>query len=142
MVYRLALAHVRTTHDAEDVFQEVFLRYIAKPRSFESEEHRKAWLLRATLNCCKSLQSSAWFRRRLPLDEELPAPAPEVSEVRDAVQALPARYRAAVHLFYYEGYSVAEIALLTDKNESTVKSQLHRARGLLRTRLKGDYDDV
>jgi len=149
MVYRLALARCRSKHDAEDVMQEVFLRYVRANPAFESAEHQRAWLIRATLNCSNSRLMSAWRRNVAELSEEVlnSVPAKEASsdtasDVYAAVLRLPQNLRTAIHLYYYEGYKVGEIAALTDTAENTVKSWLRRARGRLEKDLKGDYFDV
>lgn len=144
MVYRLACAHMQSPADAEDVFQDVFLRYAEKAPAFREEEHRKAWLLRVTVNRCRSHYRSNWFRRHLPLEAAVhaAAPAQEPSPIRDALSRLPAHYRTVVHLHYYENLSTEEIAEVTGQRASTVRSQLTRARGLLRDMLKEEMDDV
>lgn len=144
MVYRLACAHMQTQADAEDVFQDVFLRYAEKAPAFREEEHRKAWLLRVTVNRCRSHYRSNWFRRHLPLEAAVhaAAPAQEPSPIREALNRLPAHYRTVVHLHYYENLSTEEIAEVTGQRASTVRSQLTRARGLLRDMLKEEMDDV
>ena len=136
MVYRLAYARTRSRSDADDIFQEVFLRYFRIPRRFESEEHRKAWLLRVTANCGNSFWSSS--RPNSPLPEELPCPTPEESGLEEAMQALPPTYRTVIHLYYYEGYSTEEIGRLLHRASSTVRTQLTRARRQLSHLLKGD----
>lgn len=139
-VYRMALMRTGRRQDAEDVTQEVFLAYARRLRSgkaFESGEHEKAWLLRAAIDRSKNLALSAWFRHRAPLPEEIPFSAPEQSEVYLAVRALPEKYRTAIHLYYYEGYSVREIGQLAHLNENTVKSLLRRGREKLRDQLSG-----
>ncbi len=142
MVYRLALAQTRSPADADDVFQDVFLRYAEKAPDFHEEEHRKAWLLRVTVNRCRTHFRSPWFRRTAPLEESAHAasPAPEADPVDEAVAALPARYRAVVHLHYFEELSTEEIAAATGQRASTVRSQLTRARAMLRDMLKGGID--
>lgn len=136
-VYRLAYARTGCRADAEDVMQEVFLRLIKAGPTFESESHAKAWLLRVTSNCANDLFRLPWRRREEPLAENLSEPeAPETGSVTQAVLSLPARYRIPVHLYYYEDYSVAEIANILNKSEGTIKSRLFRARNLLRERLK------
>ena len=138
MVYRLAFARTGNTADAEDVYQEVFLRYLRSDPQFTSEEHRKAWLIRCTLNCTNTLLAAPW-RKHLPLDEALTrAVPPEEREAYEAVLALPRPYRTAVHLYYVEGYSVAEVAALMGAKEGTVKSWLSRGRDRLAASLKGD----
>lgn len=148
MIYRLALQRTRNRADAEDVLQDVFFRCLRRAPVFESREHQKAWLIRVTLNSSKTLLSSAFMRHRadesalefLPADTE-----PEVSAVYEQVLNLPEKQRIAIHLFYYEGYGVADIATLMNCPESTVKSHLRRARLRLKEALKeevegGDWD--
>lgn len=138
MVWRLALARTRHIQDSEDVFQEVFARFFRHEEELENDQHRKAWLIRCTLNCTNTLLSARW-RTHLPLEEAVTqAMEPEDREVYQAVLALPRKYRTALHLHYYEGYSVAEIAALTGAREGTVKSWLSRGREKLAAQLKGD----
>ncbi|MDO4543939.1 MAG: sigma-70 family RNA polymerase sigma factor [Clostridia bacterium] len=142
MVYRLALVRTRNGSDAEDVLQDVFFRCVRKQPQFTDREHQKAWLIKVTINCSKNVIGNA-FRRHTVSEDALVNVAAEAEEkdstVYEAVMKLPAKYRTAIHLHYYEGYSVAEIAKMTDANESTVKSWLFRARGLLKEQLKGEF---
>lgn len=142
MVYRLALVRTRNQADAEDVLQDVFFRCIRTKPEFADREHQKAWLLKVTINCSKNIVSTA-FRRHTVSDAALENKAADCqqsdSEVYDAVTKLPPKYRTAIHLHYYEGYAVSEIASMMGTNESTVKSWLFRARGLLKEQLKGDF---
>lgn len=144
MVYRLALAQMRNPADAEDVFQDVFLRYAEKAPDFREEEHRKAWLLRVTVNRCRSHFRTAWFRRSVPLEAaaSAAAPPPEDNLLNDVLARLPAKYRIVLHLHYYENLSTEEVAAVTGQRASTVRSQLTRARALLCDMLKGGIDDV
>lgn len=142
MVYRLAFSQTQNRSDADDVFQEVFLRYMRRAGAFESEEHEKAWLLRVTVNCSRKLWRSAWFRRTVALDESVTFDMPEETGVARALLQLPQKYRTVIHLFYYEDMPVAKIAETLGMKESAVRTRLTRARELLRTRLKGDFDDV
>lgn len=140
MVYRLAYAQVRSKSDADDIFQEVFLRYVQKQPIFLSEEHRKAWLLRVTVNCAKKHWASYWFQHIVPLEETFAFSEPEEIGLDEEIQKLRPRYRAVIHLFYYEGCSIAEISLAMGTKEATVRTQLTRARRQLGDLLKGDYD--
>lgn len=142
MVYRLAALRTRSASDAEDILQEVFVRYLKRTPVFEDAEHQKAWFIRVTINCTKTLLTSAWHRHAVTgVEHEDAAPQQEdTSDVYEAVLALPKKYRTVVHLFYYEDYSIREIAELTGSTENTVKSQLFRARDMLRDRLKETYD--
>lgn len=141
MIYRLAFAQLRSGPDADDVFQEVFLRYVRTGRSFESEEHRKAWLLRVTINCCRKAQTSSWRMRTQPLNEELPFADPEESELFVLLGALPPLYRAVLHLFYYEGYSTEEIGTMLGRRAATIRSQLARGRAILKREMEGARDN-
>ncbi len=139
-VYRLAYSMVRSKSDADDIFQEVFLRYVRKKPAFESEEHCKAWLLRVTINCAKKYWASSWVRRTEGLSDSLSFTLPEESAVDAALQALPSGDRSIIHLYYYEGYSTAEIAAMLGLRESTARTRLTRARDKLRGLLKGESD--
>ena len=143
MVYRLALVRTKSVADAEDVVQEVFLRCLKHNPVFQSAEHQKAWLIKVTVNCSKTLLGSAFRRHSVPEDAlgELASEDETTdSTVYDAVLKLPEKYRTAIHLYYYEDYSVREIATVMRTTESTVKSWLHRARGMLKEMLGGDYE--
>ena len=143
MVRRLCLVHLKNPADTEDIFQNVFLKYVLSPVVFESPEHETAWLIRVTLNACKDLVKSFFRSRTVPLEELLDQPAPlseEHREVLEAVLALPRKYRDAVYLHYYEGYTAAEIGKLLGKNTNTVYTLLTRAREQLRKTLGGDRD--
>lgn len=137
MVYRLAYSYVRNRADAEDVFQDVFLRLVRKQPVFEDEEHCKAWLLHVTANCAKSLLHSAWRRHTQPLDDAILADAPpEEVHLDEALRQLKPVYRAVIHLHYFEGYKTDEIAEILGSRPSTVRSQLRRAREQLAVLLK------
>lgn len=145
MVYKLALSQTKNRADADDVFQEVFVRYMKNMKPFASEEHRKAWLIRVTINCSRKLTRSAWFRRTVALSSSRPAePAAfdsqEKTAVYEAVLRLPGTYRTVIHLFYYEDMSIAQIGSILRVPESTVKSRLSRARRLLKRQLEGEWD--
>lgn len=142
MIYRLALSRTGDKSHADDVTQEVFLRYIEQTKAFESEEHIKAWLIRVAINCSKDIFTSSWFKKTEPLNEDIPFDTPEKGDVYYAMQELPQKYRTVIHLFYYEDFSVNEIAKYLKLNESTVRSQLHRGRELLKIKLKEGYDFV
>ena len=135
-VYRLACAQVHAPADADAVFQEVFLRYHRFAPEFESKAHEKAWLLRVTVNCCRTHLSAPWRRHTVPLEDVYACQTPEESAVADALQALSSRDRAIIHLFYFEGYGTEEIAGITGLRPASVRSRLTRARQKLRKILK------
>lgn len=141
-VFRIAYARTQNQTDAEDITQNVFLKYIGANKKFGSEEHRKAWILRVAVNCANDFVKSAHYRHRADI-EQLPEEAcepsyelEEKSEVYYAVQSLPEKYRMPIHLFYYEDMSIAQIAAILREKESTVRSQLSRARDMIREILK------
>lgn len=138
MVFRLAYSHTRSRPDAEDIYQEVFLRYFRKRPAFESEEHRRAWLLRVTVNRAKSHLTSAWMRNTVPLEDRIPIPEPEESGLDEALRKLPQADRMLLHLSYYEGCTTREIARVTGKTEGAVRTHLTRARKRLAAILKGE----
>ena len=141
MVYRLAFARVKNQYDADDILQEVFLRFIKSKDKVNNEEHAKALLIRITINCSKSMLTSSWFKKTEALSENLSVSMPE-NDTLEAVLRLPQKYRTVIHLHYYCGFSIEEIGKILDHNPSTVKSQLHRARMKLKTELKGVEFDV
>ncbi len=141
MVYRLAYSHLRNRADAEDISQEVFLRYYQKRPVFSSEEHRRAWLLKVTLNRIRSLASCAWLRHTVPLEEAMVFRQPEEQRLDEALAELAGKERVLLHLYYYEELSTREIAKLLGRKESTVRTQLTRARRNLKTILKGEHGD-
>lgn len=132
MVYRLAFARTGTKEDADEVYQEVFLRLLKKRPAFESEEHCKAWLLRVTVNCSNTLLTSLWKKRTVVLEEDLPFEEKESLELYRELSELPQKYRDVIHLFYYEELQVSEIANILHRKESTVRTQLTRARTMLK----------
>ena len=138
-VYRLAFVRTGSRNDSDDILQEVFLRYMKVWSKMESEEHVKATLIRITVNCSNSLLSSFWFKKTDPLDENISVTDNNTSEnALSEVLKLPVKYRTVIHLYYYMGYSVAEIAELTKTNPSTVKTRLARARGQLKKTLEAE----
>lgn len=142
MVYRLAYAYMHNPTNADDVFQDVFLKYAEKAPAFTSDEHRKAWLIRVTINRCRSYYRSNWWKRIVPLDEagSAAAPAPADPELDEALSRLPAKYRTVIHLHYFENYATSEIAALTGQRDATIRSQLTRGRKMLEALLKGESD--
>ena len=137
-IYRTAIAIMGNKSDAEDVMQDVFLTLIQKSPSFESDEHETAWIVRVTVNRCKSLLRSSWYKKSEPLRDVYPVYDNEQSDLLHTVNSLPGKYRIVIYLHYYEGYSSKEIAEITKQKESTVRSQLTRARKLLKSYLEED----
>ena len=140
LVLRTAFGLVKNMQDAEDIAQEVFLTLLKKDPAFDGPDHQQAWLLRCTINRCKSHFRSVWQSRTDGLDETLSIPfTPAESEVMKAVRDLPMKYRQVIYLHYIQGYSTAEIAKLLELNQNTVLSQLARGRAMLKKTLKGEF---
>ena len=138
-IFRLAYSYLKNRADAEDVMQETLLKLYRAGETFESPEHQRYWLVRVAVNECKKLLRSPWRRRTDPLEaapETAVWDSPAQSELFQQVMALPTKYRAAIYLYYYEGYAVREIAALMGANPSTVQTWLMRARGKLKKNLK------
>ena len=138
-VYRLALCRLRNPSDAEDVYQDVFLRLFGQDAADWDAEHTKAWLIRATLNRCADLYRFRLRRPTLPLEEaaDTAVAGEEASALWEAVGQLPEKLRIPIHLHYGEGYSTEEIAALLGVPAATVRTRLHRARGKLKELLGG-----
>lgn len=135
-VFRLAFAYCKNRADAEDITSDVFLKRFEADPVFTDERHETAWMMRVTVNCAKDLLRSFRYRFSVPLDDaNLAYESPEESSVYHAVMELPAKYRAVIHLYYFEGYSVAEIAGMTGKSQTAVQTQLYRARKMLKGEL-------
>ena len=145
MVYGLALAKTGSPADADDVFQEVFLAYHQCGKTFRDEEHRKAWLLRTTINQCRRVTSSSWRQKTVPLSEREDAPVlfrePEENLVWEAVQSLEEAYRLPIYLYYFQELSTEEIGKALSLRPGTVRMRLSRGRDKLRELLKGDFFD-
>ncbi|MCR4868960.1 RNA polymerase sigma-70 factor, ECF subfamily [Lachnospiraceae bacterium C10] len=141
MLFRYAYVYLKEREGAEDIVQEVLVRYLKKAPVFESLEHEKAWLLRVTSNLCKNQIAYNRLRTGEELREELIArECEDYSVVWDAVSDLPDKYRRVIHLYYQEGYSSREIAEILGQRESTVRSLLRRGRQKLKAVLKEVYD--
>lgn len=144
MVLRIAYTYLKNRADAEDIVQDVFLRIIDKKLSFNDENHEKSWLIRATINMCKNKVNMFWNKNKCSIDDVQEFAVSDKyntdTSVFQAVMALGEKYRVVVYMYYYEGYSTPEIANVIGKNETTIRSLLHRARNKLKDMLKEDYD--
>lgn len=144
MIKRVCFYHLKNEADTEDVFQNVFLKYMLYEGQFADWEHEKAWLLRVAINACKDYLKN-FFRRSVVSFEVLRAVEADEQEdhreVLAAVLALPGKYKDVIYLHYYEGYSAGEIGKILGKKENTVYSLLSRGRGMLKEMLGGDGID-
>jgi len=143
LILRLSYTYLKSTEDAKDICQTVFLRLLERPRSFESPEHERAWIIRAAVNLCKDQLKSHWRKTTVDLEAARAVPAPEAEEgsLLAAVNLLPPKYRTVIYLYYYEGCSVKEVAAALRAKESTVQTWLQRARDRLRRTLSGDGEE-
>lgn len=143
-LFAVAFNVCKNREDAEEVVQDAFIQYHLKRLDFQSEEHIRAWLIRVTINKAKNAARTFWRRHRTSLEETMAAlnfNDQESEQLFEAVMALPQKYRIVVHLFYYEDYSVHEMAELLSLSESNVKTRLSRARAMLRDTLKEVWSD-
>lgn len=140
-VYRIAYSYVRNKPDADDIFQEVFLRLVKKKPDFENDEHCKAWLIRVTVNCSKK---HLRFRSRKSeiIEDTFVFNDPAESILNSFLMELEPKYRAVIHLFYYEDRKTSEISDILGIKESTVRTQLTRARRILGDKLREADIDV
>lgn len=129
-VYRLACSYLGNTAEAEDICQNVFLKLLEKPQTILPGKE-KAFLLTCTANACKNQLRSFWRKKVEPLDDNIPFAQEEDRELWQIVCSLPPKYRAVVHLFYYEGYDQQQIAQLLNISRTAVQTRLYRARAIL-----------
>ena len=139
-VQSLAFVFLKNKYDAEDIAQEVFIAYIKKAPHFPSAQAERSWLMTVTANKSKSLLRSA-YRQDTELRDDLAELQEEESNILEAVLELEEKYRVAIHLHYYEGYTIEDIAKMMHVRYGTVGSWLSRGRELLRMKLKEDYLD-
>ena len=143
MVYQICLVLMKSIPDAEDAAQTVFRKVMERTEPFRDPEHEKAWLIRVTLNACKDLKRKLFRHSTVPLEvlsEEAASVVPEQMEILEIVLSLPAKYKDAIYLHYYEGYTAKEIGTMLHKKENTVYSLLSRGRELLKQKLGGGRD--
>lgn len=142
MVKRICFLHLKNEFDTEDIFQNVFIKFLLYDGEFENSEHEKAWFARVTINLCKDLLKSAFRKNTVSMEylsENTPAAQDEDKrEVLRAVLSLPDKYKNAVYLHYFEGYTAAEIGKIIGKKENSVYTLLARAREKLKKILGGD----
>lgn len=138
-VYRICFSFMKTRADTEDMVQETFLRLMSNGTVFQSEKHEKAWLIVTASNVCKDALRRSW-RKHTSIEElpEIAQEGPELNPVLEAILALPRDQKTAVYMYYYEGYSSAEIAQALGCRQGTVRSRLSRARQALKKDLGGD----
>ena len=143
-VYRVCFAYLKNPADTEDMVQNTFLKLIQYKGKFNDEEHEKAWLIVTSTNMCKNLLKH-WWRKRADIDEYRKLCSGNqyqaIDETLEAVLALPEKYKTAVYLYYYEGYTSKEIAGMLHRPASTIRNHLSEARSILRNKLGGDFNE-
>lgn len=140
-VYRICYSFMKNTADTEDMVQETFLRLMSSGVIFQSEQHEKAWLIVTASNLCKDTLKK-WWRRTENIEDPalgLQQPPFEIDDVLGAILQLPSDQKTAVYMYYYEGYSTADIASFLRCPQATVRSRLSRARKTLKHKLGGDF---
>lgn len=143
-LYIIAFNVCKNAEDAKDVVQDTFIQYYSLKKEFESEQHIRAWLIRVAINKAKNVNHTFWRRNKVPLEdymETLVFQTPESEELFETVMNLPEKYRIVIHLFYYEDYSVREIAGILKLSDSNVKVRLSRGRMLLREQLQEGWEN-
>lgn len=142
MVRRICFVHLKNRHDTEDIFQDVYMKYLLFDGSFESSAHEKAWFIRVTINACTDYLRYLSRRKQVSLEviaEEGEGMDTDSMGVLEIVLQLPDKYRNVIYLYYYEGYSAVEIAGILRKKENTIYTWLSRARELLKKELGGEW---
>ena len=143
-LYIIAFNVCKNAEDAKDVVQDTFIQYYSAKKEFDNEQHIRAWLIRVAINKAKNMNRTFWRKNKMSLEdymETLTFETPESSELFEAAMSLPEKYRIVVHLFYYEDYSIHEIAGILKLSESNVKVRLSRARSLLREKLQEEWEN-
>ncbi len=139
MLFKISMVQLGNKEDAEEAMQETFYRLLYNAPEFNGDQHEKAWLIRTIVNICKDMRKSAWYRKVLKTEEiEAYYDNSSDSEVMMEILRLPAKYKAVIHLHYFEDYSVREIADILKIKESAIKMRLMRGRQLLKIELKGE----
>lgn len=141
-VKRICLCHLKNYADMEDLFQIIFIKYMMYDGDFESEEHKKAWILKISSNACKDYLRTHFWKKKDTVDLLKHAFAPSTEEIHievmEEILKLPDKYKVPIYLYYYEGYTALEIAKILEKKENTIYSLLSRGRKILKGRLENE----
>lgn len=143
-LYAAAFNVCKNAEDAKDVVQDTFIQYYSLRKEFDNEQHIRAWLIRVAINKAKNMNQTFWRKNKVPLEEYMETlifETPESEELFETVMKLPEKYRIVIHLFYYEDYTVHEIADILKITESNVKVRLSRGRVLLKEKLQEEWED-
>jgi RNA polymerase sigma-70 factor (ECF subfamily) len=134
-VLRFAYSYLKNQSDAEDIAQEVFVTFMQKSPAFENEAKKKSWLMTVTSNKCKDFLKSGWKKKTVAMPDNLSYMPADKFDLLSYVLSLEDKYRVPIHLFYYEGYSIEEIAWITHKKPATIGTHLKRGRAILKDKI-------
>ena len=139
-VFKICVLYLKKIDDAEEATQDTFIKYMKYNPEFENIKHEKNWFIKTATNICKNILKSSWFKK-IVCSEDLSHFYQEEKDydILQEILELPHKYKMSIYLFYYEGYSTEEIAQILDMKPSTVRSNLHRGRKLLKISLGSDY---
>ena len=143
-LYAVAFNVCKNAEDAEDVVQDTFIQYYSFEKQFDNEQHIRAWLIRVAINKAKNMNRTFWRKNKMSLEdymETLTFETPKSGELFEAAMSLPEKYRIVIHLFYYEDYTIREIARILRLTEGNIKVRLSRARSLLREKLQEEWEN-
>ena len=143
-IFSIAFNVCKNAADADDIVQETLIQYHTSNKQFDSEQHIRAWLIRVAINKAKNINMSFWRRASVPLEDYIDVLAfetPEAKGLFEEVMKLPEKYRIVIHLFYYEDYTIKEIAGILKMSENNVKVRLTRGRKLLKKELQEEWND-
>lgn len=142
MIFRLSMIYLQNPSDSEDVVQDIFIKLLYKAPNFVDEEHEKRWLIRITINACKDRLKSAWRRKVVKLNEAAHYTKEPLDQILwETVLKLSYKYKAPIHLYYYEGYNVKEISQILSIGISAVKMRLKRGREFLKIELEDEKNE-
>lgn len=139
-IYKIAFSFTKDKAISEDILQDILIKYMTDSTCFNGEEHKKAWIIRVTINECKKVFCSIWNNRKIPLEDIYPFDNPEKHDVFYAVMDLPEKYRMIIHLYYYEELSIKDISFALNIKENTVMSLLYRGRKMLKNIMEVEYE--
>lgn len=141
-IFKVCFMFMKNIPDTEDMVQDTFIRLIKDNTNFQSEDHEKAWLIRTATNLCKDNFKRWWVRNTTNInniEDEIAQLPFEIDTTLQMVLKLPAKCKIAMYMYYYEGYSTVEISKILEKKESTIRSQLHEGRRILKIEMDGDF---
>lgn len=145
LIFKLSMTYLANKSDAEDVTQEVFIKLFTNKTPFDTLEHEKYWIIRVTINACKNHLRTFWNKNTTYLEDNLEEveknTEDDYSYIQELLFSLNEKYRVVLYLYYYEGYSIEEIAKILKITQSGVKMRLKRGREKLKLDLEAeDYE--